>query len=66
MSQSDQILSNFIKTKLLKEGENKEQKERSHVQARKQGGQARGVGKSDIVDPTIIRSMLEKERGSTV
>jgi len=66
LSQSDQILSNFIKTKLLKEGENKEQKERSQVQARKQGGQARGVGKSDIVDPTIIRSMLEKERGSTV
>jgi hypothetical protein len=30
------------------------------------GGQARGVGKSDIVDPTIIRSMLEKERGGTV
>jgi hypothetical protein len=66
LSQAIKSLSNFIKTKLLKEAGNKEQKERSHVQARKQGGQARGVGKSDIVDPTIIRSMLEKERGSTL
>ncbi len=33
---SDLIVSNFIKTKHPKEGENKEQKERTHVQARKQ------------------------------
>jgi len=31
-----------------------------------QGGQARGVRKSHIVDPTIIRSTLEKERGGTL
>jgi hypothetical protein len=31
-----------------------------------QGGQGRGVGKNHIVDPTIIRSMLEKERAGTL
>ncbi len=63
---SDQTMSNFIKTKHPKEGENKEQKERTHVQARnkndEQGGQVRGVRKSHPVDLIIIRSMLEKGR----
>jgi len=31
-----------------------------------QGGQVRGVGKSQTVDLIIIRSMLEKERGGTL
>jgi hypothetical protein len=63
-------MSNFIKTKHPKEGENKEQKERTHVQARnkngEQGGQVRGVGKRHAVNLIIIRSMLEKERGGTL
>ncbi len=67
---SDETVSNFIKTKHLKEEENKEQKERTHVQARnkngQQGGQVRGVGKSHTVDLIIIRSMLKKERGGTL
>jgi hypothetical protein len=62
-------VSNFIKTKHPKEGENKEQKEKTHVQARKQKWStrwARGVGKSHAIDLTIIRSMLKKERGGTL
>jgi hypothetical protein len=31
-----------------------------------QGGQARGVRKSHIVDPNIIRSMLKNQRGGTL
>jgi hypothetical protein len=31
-----------------------------------QGGQVRGVRKNHLVDPIIIRSMLEKERGGTL
>ncbi len=33
-----------------------------------QGEQVRGMGmgKSHIIDPTIVRSMLEKERGGTL
>jgi hypothetical protein len=31
-----------------------------------QGGQVRGVGKSQAVDLIVIRSMLEKERGDTL
>ncbi len=42
---SDQIVSKFIKTKHLKEGENKEQKERTHVQARKQKWSTRWASK---------------------
>jgi len=40
-----QVITNFIKTKHLKEGENKEQKERTHVQARKQKWSVNKVGK---------------------
>ncbi len=42
---SDQIVSNFIKTKHPKEDENKEQKERTHVQARKQKWSTRWASK---------------------
>jgi len=42
---SDETVSNFIKTKHLKEGENKEQKERTHVQARKQKWSTRSASK---------------------
>ncbi len=42
---SDQTMSNFIKTKHPKEGENKEQKERTHVQARKQKWSTRRASK---------------------
>jgi hypothetical protein len=63
-------VSNFIKTKYPKEGENKEQKERTHVHARKQKCSTRWAskrsGKKSAIDLTIIRSMLEKERGGTL
>jgi hypothetical protein len=63
-------VSKFIKTKHPKERENKEQKERTHVQARKQKRstrwQVREVRKSHGVDPTITRSRLKKERGNTL
>ncbi len=42
---SDQTVSNFIKTKHPNEGENKEQKERTHVQARKQKWSTRWASK---------------------
>ncbi len=42
---SAETVSNFIKTKHLKEGENKEQKERTHVQARKQKWSTRWASK---------------------
>jgi len=42
---SDETVSNFIKTKHLKEGEIKEQKERTHVQARKQKWSTRWASK---------------------
>jgi len=31
-----------------------------------QGGKGRGVEKSHVADPTIIRSMLEKDREGTL
>jgi hypothetical protein len=40
-----QVITNFIKTKHPKEGGNKEQKERTHVQARKQKWLVNKVGK---------------------
>jgi len=42
---SDKTVSNFIKTKHPNEGENKEQKERTHVQARKQKWSTRWASK---------------------
>jgi len=60
-------VQNFIKTKHPKEGENKEQKESTPVQAIKQKWSTRWAsersGKKSHSRPTIIRSLLDKERG---
>jgi hypothetical protein len=47
-------------------GENEEQNERTHIQAKKQkhlpSGQVRRMGKNHVPNPFVTRSMLEKER----
>jgi hypothetical protein len=63
-------VSNFIKTKHLKEGKTRNKRKgpmsRPENKNGQQGGQVRGVRKSHTVDLIIIRSMLEKERGGTL
>ncbi len=64
---SDQTVSNFIKTKHPKEGENKEQKERTHVQARKQKWSTRWAsarsGKKSCSLPHYHKKHVRKGEG---
>jgi hypothetical protein len=64
---SDQTMSNFIKTKHMKVEENKEQKERTHVQARKQKWSTRWAskrsGKKSHSQPHYHKKHVRKGEG---
>jgi hypothetical protein len=68
---SDQTVSNFIKTKHPKEGENKEHKGKTHVQSRKQKWSTRWAskrsGKKSCSRPHYHKKHVKKkERGGTL
>jgi hypothetical protein len=70
LSQVIKPCQTLLRQSTPKTGKTKEQKERTHVQARKQKWSTRSTSKrgekSHIVDPTIVRSMLKNKRGGTL